>query len=337
MKNILEKMKFTWFFWKKSEKTNFVIQLFIDFILLYKSLIHWNISKLGIYLGSILLWIILSLPFFIIYGYFWDLSFLNIYINLFSWISISSFDSFIINLVYIYKSLAYIILLLFSFDFLNIIFLIWWILFLFSFFYSSFLLIKISDWYLKWERINFKSLDFLNYKKIIRFFVLSFLNILILLIPVLLFFLLVWVLFLFSWNLTELNAMVLASSKNYFSILSLVFLILCSILLIYIIYRIVFSYFILSEDNEFNKERWVFSYIKESFLVTKSYKLFFKFISVILIFLVLLLPFKYIWFLIITSSNWITWYMITFSIFAFLFIYGSFIMMLTSFYKREIK
>jgi hypothetical protein len=336
MKNILEKMKFTWIFWKKTQKTNFVIQLFFDLLLLYKSLIHWNISKLGIYFGSILLWLVLSLPFFIIYGFVWDLSFLEIYISLFSWISISSFDSFIINLVYIYKSLSYIVLLLFSLDFLNIIFLIWWILFLFSFFYSSFSLIKISNWYLKWEKISFKSLNFLNYKKIIRFFTLSFLNILILLIPVLLFVLLVWILFLFSWDLSELNAIVLASSKNYFSILSLVFLILCSILLIYTIYRIIFSYFILSEDDEFNKERWVVSYIKESFLLTKSYKLFFKFISVVLIFFVLILPFKYIWFLIMNSSEWITWYMITFSIFAFLFIYGVFIMMLTSFYKREV-
>ncbi len=321
--------------WKKEEKNNFILNMFSDLFLLFKSLIHWNLKKIVIYLGWILLWLALSFPFFLIYKILWEVSFLDIYRNLLAWISINTFDSFIINLVYLYKSLAYIIVLSLTLDFTNILFLVWGLFFIFSLFYSSFLLIKLSNWYLNWEKISFKWLDFFNLKKIIKFFNLTLLNLLILVIPAIIFLILTWILVLFSGNISDLNILVSWWSNNYFTILSFIFLIFSILLLIYLFFRIIFSYFILSEENEEWKS--VFKYIKESFHLTKWYLKFFKLIALLSIVFILMLPLKYIWFLLISNWTSISVFNILFSLWTFVFIYGILIMIFTSFYKRELK
>jgi len=319
---------------KKDEMKNFLLNTFLDLTLLFKSLIHWNLRKIVIYLGWILLWIILSFPFFLSYKLLGGVPFIDVYTNLFSWISINSFDSFMINLFYLYKTLAYIVVLSFSLDFMNILFLIWWLLFIFSLFYSSFVLIRLSIWYLDWEKVSVKWLEFLNYKKILKFFNLTLLNLLILLIPAIIFVILTWIVVFFSGNISDLNTLVASWSNNYFTILSFIFLIFSVLLLIYLFFRIIFSYFILSDNEE---EMCTFRYIKESFIKTKWIKIFFKFISLMIIFFLLMLPFKYIWFLLISNWIWFSIFSIIFSLVAFILIYWILVMIFTSFYKREIK
>jgi len=323
------------FNWKKVEKKNFVLQTVLDLSLLFKSFLHWNFSKIALYLWGIILALLLSLPFFIIYNIFGGMPFVDIYSSLLSWVSINAFDWFLVNIIYLYKSFSYIVLLMFTFDFLNIIYLIWGIIFLISFFYPNIILIKLYNWYIEWKKYTLKELDILNIKKYIKFLNLTLLNLVILLVPVIVFFLLVWLLALFSGNLEQLNQLVASWSNNYFSIISFILLIACSLSLVYLVFRIIFSYFVLSID--FDPKRSVFSYIKEWFKKSKWFIVFVKMLSLAALFTVFILPFKYLWFII--SLNWtvVNLFTIIFSIFAFIVLYGLFIMVLTSFYKRELK
>jgi hypothetical protein len=335
MISLFKNIKNNLFAWKKIENKNFILQTIFDLSLLFKSFLHWNFSKIALYMWWIILALILSLPFFIIYNILWGMSFVEIYASLFSWISINVFDWFLVNIIYLYKSLWYILLLAFTFDYINIIYLIWGILFLISFFYPNLIFIKLYNWYLKWDKYLLKELDILNVRKYIKFLNLTFINLFILLIPVVIFFILVWILALFSWNLEQLNTLVASWSNNYFSVISFILLILCIFILIYLIFRIIFSYFVLA--LEYEKSRSVFSYIKEWFKKSRGFKKFLKLLWLFVLFTVVIIPLKYIWFII--SLNWtvVNIFTIIFSLFVFIFIYGLFLMIMTSFYKRELK
>ena len=339
MKKIIEKIKNI----KKNkvvkleniDKWNFLFNTFYDLSLVYKNFLNWNKNKIFIYFSWILLWLVLSFPFLLIYKIVWGISFFDIYIKLVSWVSLNSFSSFFANFIYLYESFAYIIVLLLTSDFLNILFLFWWIFLIFWLFYSTFMLIKMSNLYLSWEKASIKELDFFNFRKIIKFFNLTILNLAILLIPVILFFILTWILLLFAWDLATLRDIVASNSRNYFSILSLLFLIISVLFAIYLFFRIVFSYFILSD--EFDKNKSVFKYVKESFIKTKWCLKFFKFITLMIIWYILILPFKYMSYDLVMS--WMTFNIITvlFTIITFLIVYSLVIVIFASFYRREIK
>ena len=335
MKKIIEKIKNI----KKKKEVkkdkNFVLNTFSDLAVVYKNFLNWNKNKIVIYLFWIIFWLVLSFPFLLIYKLVWWISFFEIYIKLVSWVSLNSFDSFFSNFIYLYKSFAYIIVLLLSSDFLNVLFLLGWVFLIFWLFYSIFILIKMSNFYLEWKKPSIKELDLLNFRKIVKFFNLTVLNLLILLLPIILFFVLTWILLLFSWDLSTLREIVASNSKNYFSILSLLFLIISIIFAVYLLFRIIFSYFILTDD--FNKDKSAFKYIKESIIKTKWFNKFLKFLVLIFIWYFILLPFKYILFVLVMS--WMTFNIITvlFTIITFLVVYSLIIMIFASFYKREIK
>lgn len=315
----------------------FIKNTFTDVFILFRNFIHWNLSKLVIFIWSVILWLLLSFPFLLLYKLLWDLSFIDIYVNLFSWISINSIEPFLFNIMYLYESLWYVVLLLLNLDLLNLLYLTWWILFLLSFLYSNFLFLRLGLSYLNWDKINIKKNDYFNYKKILKFFNLTFINMFILLLPVVIFSVLTWIFALFTGNLIELNELVSTWIINYFSVITFILLILCILLLIYMFYRIIFSYFILSDDNFYKDGKSSFSYVKDSLNITKWLKRFLKFSSIFLIFYIILSIVKYVSFLVITGWDITNTFIIIFSIIHFIVLSTVFLMVFTSFYKRELK
>ena len=254
---------------------SFIKNSFLDVSLLYRNLLSWNISKILIFSYSVVLWFLSTLPFiliFFIYTLFNDTSFLSILNIFFTWELTSNF-------------------------FLNIIYSLIVFTFVVMFSYSNIMLMKVKKTYFKWEKIEYKDKDkeYLNYKKIVRYFVLSILNILILLVPVAIFIALMWILYFVAGWFENIQLLLASWFNNYFSITSLLLFTITSVSLIYLSYRIIFSYLILSEETIKSDKTCVVSYIKESFLKTKWIKNFLKFWLLITIFTVILVPLGLVW------------------------------------------
>jgi len=280
---------------QKSFKFQYIKNWFLDICLLYKNFLQWFISKILIYFWWVLIWLLLSIPFLVLYSIFWGQSLSVIYSNFFNWFSINSADSLFVNILYLYESIWYLILLILSLDFVGILFILWWFLFVIIFLYTNILLINFNNNILDKQKIIYKNKEYLNYKKVLKFCYLTFINIFILLLPVLFFWILIWILYLFSWDMNNIRELAEKSFLNYFSIISLLIFIISLILLVYLFYRIIFSYFIFIDSTYNHEKANVFSYIKESFLITKKIKNFFKFITLFIIFWILLLPLELIW------------------------------------------
>jgi hypothetical protein len=238
--------------------------------LMYWNFFHWNLSKVLIFFYSILLWALSIIPLigvFFAYSYFSD-------VNI----------SMLLDWLYTGK-------LLNNFFWNAILLLILFVCFIF-YSYWNVLLINIYNSYFEKKNLPYKNSEYFNLNKICKYFNLTIFNILILLVPFILFFILVGILLLFSGGLNNVLKLVSWSFLNYFSILSFIFLIISSILLIYLFYRTIFSYFVFTDKNYFNAKTSVFTYIKESFSKTKKIKNFFKFCTILIIFVIITIPVK---------------------------------------------
>lgn len=414
MINLLKNIKTKFSSWKKINNNNFILQSFVDILLLFKSFIHWNISKLIILIYSIVLWFVSVLPIiiiFFIYTFFSDVNMIMLIEWMFSW------------------------KLLFNFVWNILLFLIIAIYFI-MFSYSNVLLLRLSNSYINWKRINYKNEIYFDFVRIIKYFKLTLLNILILTIPLLILWLLIAILFLFSWTFLETTELIQSWAFNYFTIFSWLFIGISLLVIVYLYYRIIFSFLLLADDSFYKENKKVTDYIKESFNRTKwnlksiilvlliiswliillmllfsiiyifdNYKnyswasfkkyidnifskinwniKFLKLTLLISIFFLLILPINYVWEVLENNSNYLvdySWYMnlteeqklsipddnmyyyealkiefngkttedinkkikfnyayiILFTIFNFAFIYWLFIMVFTSFYRKEI-
>ncbi len=348
-------------FKKKKNRSSFIKNTFCDVSLLYKNLINWNLAKITILLWSIVLWFIAIIPFiiiFFIYSFFSDIGLLALVSSLLSGVLLPSF-------------------------FANILLVLIVFVYFIAFSYSNFLLARVNNSYLDWKKVEIKKNDYFDFKKILTFFNLSLLNIALFTVPVLVFFLFMFILFISSGDIDQIKTMVNTSPFNYFSILSLVFLIVTLLSLLYIFYRVVFSYFVLADSKKYKKTNKTIYYLKESFKKTKSFKSFLSFFLVFFIFLLILSPINYIWkvlennwdmlndYVVYSSLNewqkeYITWerlyyyeglkadfwnlsndeinseinknfvLSILFTIFSFVFLHWLFVMIFSSFYKREL-
>lgn len=346
---------------KSNTKNNYIKNTFSDIFLLYKNIIHWNISKLIIFIWSIILWFLSIIPLviiFFIYSFFSDVNVNMLLLWMFKWELLPSFfwNSILVLIIAVY-------FVIFS--------------------YSNILLVNLNNSYINWEKISYKINKYFDFKKIFDFFKLSILNFLILLVPILIFIFLVLILFFVSWSIENVLSLVSSWVFNYFTILSFSFFIISLLSLIYLYYRIIFSYFIFSDNHYEYKNSKILFCIRKSFNKTKKIKWFFKFISLVIIFFILSLPIKYFWAVLnnnvkmlkdfslyknlteeqktkISSKDlyyfewlwiqfkWLTKekiqyelnknnvFVVLFSIFNFLFLYWLFVMLHTSFYRNEI-
>lgn len=333
--------------------------IYTDISLLYKNLLHWNISKLLIFVWGVLLWVLAIVPFAILF-FIYSLS---------SWVPFWDFINSLINSVYMTNLMG------------NILYILSLWAYALSYFFTFILLIKLNKWYLEWKKIEYIKNEYLNYKLYFKYILLSLLNFVIFLVPVLVFILILSIfIIVFGW-VEEVSLMVVSNNTNIFSIVSLILFVLLLIILYYLFYRFIFSYFLLLEESE--KATWLVSLLKKSFHLTAWFKKFIIFtISFLLVWLAYL-PFSivstyinwnysdlegYYWYLSLKEEDratlkgintyyyeWLekkyegkdiskieslqTWYYIfsiMYKIFEFIFIFWVYSMFLNSFYKRNI-
>lgn len=223
--------------------------VFGNIALLYKNFIHWTISRLVIFITWVLLWFLLSIPFFI-------LSIVFASIDSISWFNIA-------------KSIAYTqgvsmeLISAFSNNFWMFFLQIFlWLMLFFSFIfwiqYSTICIYNLNLNYIKWNKLNFWENYYFNFKKIYKYLKVISLISLFLLIPIVLFFVSSFLVVNFYWPIE----------------LIVIWLLLVAILVfVYLIYRLAFSLIIFLE-------RWyenvsTYEIVKKSFNVTKWF-VFFK-------------------------------------------------------------
>lgn len=255
---------------------NILKNTFNDVIWLYKNLLHWNISKIMIFLYATFIWFLSIVPFAIIFYIF----------SLFSWVPFSDFINSVINSVFM-TSL-----------FWNLIYLLSLLAYSISYFFSFILFIKLYNWYLEWTKIPYLNKSYLDYKLYLKYVLLTLLGLLIFILPIFFFLVIIFVLvLLFGWVDATTN-LVLWNYSNLFSIISLVVFILLLVKLYYLFYRFVFSYFILVDKRFENLS--IKEILKKSYDITKWYKKFLKTTLIFLLSFSIYLPFSIV-------STYISW------------------------------
>jgi hypothetical protein len=341
----------------------FIKNVFLDIVYLYKNFLHWNISKVLIFLWAIVLWLLAMLPFVIvifIYGSFTDIEFMDLSFQI---ISNSTWSDWVVNILLYFTKIFFVI----------------------AYLYGYVLLVHLNLSYLKKKNIPYFSNYYFDVSRIKKYISISFFHFLAFLIPLLLFLVLILILVLIVW-VDDSKSFIIESSmtwnSNIFTLLSFWTFIISALLFLYILYRICFSYFIFIEDTKNSKK--AIEYIKKSISLTKWCKSLLRFIVVLLIILPFAIGFKFTWGYLehetSTLNNYLAVKDITleeeeylkttpqyayyqslvikysdlseselkskstkndisfflFNIFSFIFIYWVFIMILSSFYKREL-
>ncbi len=241
----------------------------------YRNIFHWIFSKILIVSSTFLMWILLSLPLLLIIILIIYLSPLTLW-NFLLW-STSILWEFLLNK--------------------------WWftligVLLLFNIFiftttlnYKRILLVKLNFKYIDKEKLKFTKNEYFNFNLLFKNIKINLIIFFCFLFITLIFTILFLILVLIFWGITNINNLMIIDSVNSFSIISLFLGILYFIVLLYFLYRVYFSFYILLE----NKDLSPLQIIKKSFKKTRKNTKLFKFIWILLVFFILLLPVNYLW------------------------------------------
>lgn len=251
--------------------------MFFDIIFLYKNFIHWNFSKIIIYIYWFIISVLLVLPLILIY----------FVISLIVWEPFLLFLSGLFTGVF--SPGMWLIFHIITFIFFSLFFIL----------STNFLLINLNLNYIEWKKLWFKNNLYLDYKLFFKFFVYSLLFLLILLVPIILFFVSLFLLLFLFWGLDQVLAVVSSWPTNLFSILSLLLAVVFLLIVFYIGYRIIFGFFSLLDK----KKQTVIWALKYSFEHTKWVKKLFASMLVFLLFGLFYMPFNYL----SLTINWEYW------------------------------
>lgn len=294
--------------------------LLLDIKSLYKNFIHWNISKILIYLSSILLGLLLAIPFLILMLIIWYIDPINwngVLFSLTSWASIdfAIYSSF-------YENIAVFLLQIF-------IFIMFVSMLLFWYSYKIILFSKLNLAYINWSKLPYKNNDYFNWKLIWAYFWTVWWAWLVIFIPVFIFLLIFTLLVVSFWWPANLMNYWNWDIRSFGLILFILFIITI-ISVLYLSYRVSFSFINIVDANRFPEiQQKTKFYLKDSFKISKWLKIF-KFWLVLLILFVLLLPFSYVWDFLITNF----YVSIVYIIFMFVIFKWLFEMIIVSLYKR---
>jgi hypothetical protein len=173
--------------------------------------------------------------------------------------------------------------LLFLSLFIYILSLLFWIS------YYKVTLVNLNLKYVDWEKISYMKNIYFDFWKIYKYFIMVLWMILYISIPIIIFFFLFFLFFFLFWLvLMDKNWIV----NNYFSSISLLLFVMSFLFSLYILYRVSFSYILLCDDTAENKAKY---YVLKSTELTKWFYTFVKFVSVMVVFLIPIVPFTIIW------------------------------------------
>ncbi len=240
-----------------------------DVLFLYKNFFHWNISKFLILIASFVVGLLLSLPFFI-------LLLILALIDPIEWSKVMFSD------INIYMSIAqYIAIHPFYLLAEFILFVIWVAL---LFLWMSYHIILESNLYLhyfKKEKLPVKKNFYFDASKIYTYFgILSWL-LAYLMLPILV---LLWV-----FIVLFIGFKFFFLPEILLSVILFIALAICAVWFLYLSYRISFAYLVFVDQVDENEPQKSRSYVQKSLALT-SWKVFFKFFSIIIIFTILLAP-----------------------------------------------
>lgn len=265
-----KKSKTSKIFWKSGVTITPIIQ---DAMLAYKNFIHWNISKILISIWSFILWIIISFPIFAVIIVVWLLDPINwseVVVYVLSWSNEVSYQ-LLWGLALHPVNLAMMVLLIFT----GIV------LFLFWSSYWLFLKAKLSFSYLKGKRLKFRKNYYFEREHILKFIWIISWSFVYMLAPVIIWVGAIFFVYLF-FNIGLFS----------FDVLSILVAILTFIFIlawIYLLYRIMFWYLILSDSTKKKSLHSSRYYVKKSIKITK-WKSFLNFIVIYIIFILLIAP-----------------------------------------------
>jgi hypothetical protein len=251
-----------WFYsYKERELIKTILQ---DVIFLYKNFVHWNISKIFIWAFAWWLAIIISIPFFIL---------------------------FLIVLYYSNIGLSFLTTpwILINFPFLVTTFLFYIASLLFWISYYKVTLINLNLKYEDWEKIGYMKNIYFDFEKILKYFKLLLWMLFYVVLPMIIFVVLFTLFYLMFLLMLKDPQLVVNST---FSIISLFLLIISSWFTFYMMYRVSFSPILLCDDDEDHSAKF---YVLKSVEITKWFHIFAKFISVMVVFILPMLPFIYMW------------------------------------------
>lgn len=240
--------------------------IFSDILFMYRNFFHWNISKILIFIWSMILWVLLMIPIFVIALIVWVIDPIN-------WMSIVSFglgwEDASLEILASYTEHFYWALVM----------LVLWICGLFLFLlgtsYSFLLMARLSLKYTQRKKLSFKKNLYFSRKHIKNFFMMSTLF----LLPFLI--------------LLILGIFVIALVSQIFPLeITAILTILVWIgIAIYIAYRTIFSFIILAEQKKSAEIHKSKSYRKSSFMLTTG-KNIWKFLFLFFLYLLLKSPFN---------------------------------------------
>lgn len=256
-----------------------------DISVLYKNFFHWNISKVLILITSILLWILLSLPFFIILAvvvFFDPIEWKDIIYNYYTTQTIGL--SFMTALS---SHLFYILIEWFLFILAAGFFMFWAS-------YKTITMTKLNLDYLSGEPTAYLKNIYFDFWKIFKFlWVVSWIW-LILLIPFLVFVISFFVILFLFWGIEQVSEMIKEWYLNMFSVLTLSSFFINLLVFIYLAYRVTFSYILILDEKNYPETQKALYYVKESFKITSWLKIF-SFFAVLIAFTLIMLPIDYLW------------------------------------------
>lgn len=293
---------------------------FIDASKIYLDFVHWLVSKTIISLYSFFLGFILALPFLL-------LTILFVYFDGISWKSFWS-NYFATGQIW-YESLGEIIsniwYLLTEFLFL----LLWLVWFIVWTSYGLVLYYNLNLNYINDIKLPFSKNLYFDFKKIyLNFKILNWYWI-ILLIPIIIFFV-ISLFLVYNFWLLELNIKQLENINGNFYNLMWLNLFINILLFIYFAFRISFSQVLIIDEKFSNLWNNALSYIKESFKITKWIKIL-KFLVIFFLFIIITMPFDLLSYYL--SDKWKIIKTII-SIFTFILIWWLKEMVIVSIYKR---
>lgn len=304
---------------------NIIKNIFSDISLIYRNFLHWNISKVLIYFFAFILWIVLTLPFLLVFWLFiffdpidWK-DIISTYISTQSvWLSLLT--AFSVH--YIYLIIEWFLLIL------------WFLSFSFWYAYYILSLSNLYFNYVKWEKLPYFKNIYFNLSVIKKYiYMLSWWS-LFLIIPILVFVLWFFITLFVFWWLDEVYLAQSSDWVNMFSVIVWIIFLVCLLAFVYISYRITFAYLIyLDERNSEEVDKKSLYYIKKSFEITWWLKIF-KFLLFMVIFTIILLPVQYLTNY-LEDVWWITYFL--YSVITFLTISWLFEMFFLSVYRNLMK
>lgn len=217
-------------------------RIFLDILLLYKNFLHWNISKICIFLWANIVGFIASLPFIgiIVYQYFTN------YINL---STATSQDAFVFNNI---GTLIVTTLLI-----LGVI-----TIFISTYTYGNFLMMNVYKWYLEEKKLPYTKNLYFSWKHFSTYMGILAWILLYMLIPIS-----IGIIFVIPFGMiAEMSTGIYAQIIWIISLL--IFIILC-VWFFVLTLRLSFSYyvFLYSDSEEIKKAK---TYIHESFQITRK-------------------------------------------------------------------